>query len=143
MIGGRSLSYVPCPGRLFARRRGGSSGSRCGVLFFSGVLVEFIHLKRLSIHRIGWRVVVQIGLDPLPQGMNGLTRQMQFPRQSCRRFTLADTTKQEHQCGWPLARAFKDRATEQRRVAVALTTAIGVVIALRAKSATASAPARR
>jgi hypothetical protein len=31
--GGRSLASVLCPLRLFARRRGGSVGSRCGVLF--------------------------------------------------------------------------------------------------------------
>jgi hypothetical protein len=32
-MGGRSLSSVPCPLNLLARRRGGSSGSRCGSPF--------------------------------------------------------------------------------------------------------------
>src|SRR6266508_1076267 len=142
MIGGRSLSYVPCPLCLFARRRGGSFTSRCGVLFFPSVLVELIHLERLAIHRIGWRVVVHIGLDPLPQRMDGLARELEFTRQSRCRFALGDTTEQEYQSGWPLATAFKGRAAEERIVAVALTTAIGVVVALRTKPAAASAPAR-
>jgi len=30
----RSVSYVPCPCALLARRRGGSSGSRWGCPFF-------------------------------------------------------------------------------------------------------------
>src|SRR3954451_21311527 len=46
-IGGRSGSKVPWPLRLLARRRGGSSGSSCGVPFFPRVLVHlgsFDHL---------------------------------------------------------------------------------------------------
>src|SRR5436305_801519 len=41
-IGGRSLAYVPWPRRLFARRRGGSPGSRCGSPFFPRVLVRLV-----------------------------------------------------------------------------------------------------
>src|SRR5262245_37449092 len=80
--------------------------------FFPGVLSELIHLERLAIHRIGWRIVVHIGLDSLSQSMDGLSRQMEFARQSRRRFALGDTTEQEHQSGWPLAKAFKGRAAE-------------------------------
>jgi len=74
--------------------------------------------------------------------MDGLARELEFTRQSRCRFAIGDTTEQEYQSGWPLARAFKGRATEERIVAVALTTAIGVVVALRAKVAMAGAPAR-
>src|SRR5918998_3742072 len=42
--GGRSLSHVPWPGRLLARRRGGSSGSVCGTPFFPRVLVHLVGL---------------------------------------------------------------------------------------------------
>src|SRR5258708_20534616 len=48
-IGGRSLSYVPCPRCLLARRRGGSAGSRWGSLFFPGILIQFIGFRLLIV----------------------------------------------------------------------------------------------
>jgi hypothetical protein len=59
--GGRSLAYVPCPLRLWMRRRGGFLGSRWDVLVFPGVLVEFIRLKGGTGHHVDWRGGVQGG----------------------------------------------------------------------------------
>ena len=69
MMGGRSLAKVPCPFRWLARRRGGSSGSGWGVLFFPRALGQFVGLKGGAGHHAGWRGRVQMGLETLPQGM--------------------------------------------------------------------------
>src|SRR4051794_16394367 len=47
--GGRSFSQVPWPRTLFARHRGGSSGSRCGTPVFLRVLVGLVGLQDLVI----------------------------------------------------------------------------------------------
>src|SRR5947209_6843356 len=65
--GGRSVSQVSWPFAWFARRRGGSSGSVCGIPFFPRVL---IHLVGLGLVVGQWRVVRGVeraGLDPVPQ----------------------------------------------------------------------------
>jgi hypothetical protein len=64
--GGRSLAKVPCPFRLLARRRGGSSGSGWGVLFSPRVLVQLGGLKGRAGHHARRRSGVQVGLDALP-----------------------------------------------------------------------------
>lgn len=69
MIGGRSWAYVPCPLRLFARRRGGSAGSRWGVLLFPRVWVACIRLTGRPHDHADWRGGVQVGVETLPQGM--------------------------------------------------------------------------
>ena len=69
MRGGRSFAYVPCPLCLLARRRGGSVGSRYGVLFFPRVLVEFVGLKGRPTHPLRRGGLVQVALNPLPQGV--------------------------------------------------------------------------
>src|SRR5262245_6144428 len=69
MMGGRSLASVQSPFRLFARRRGGSVGSRWGVLFFPRVPIQFIGLKGGTGHHTGGRRRVQVGLDALSEGM--------------------------------------------------------------------------
>jgi hypothetical protein len=69
MMRGRSLAKVPCPFRLLARRRGGSSGSGWGVLVFPRVLVPCVGLKGRAGHDASRRGGVQVGWDALPQGM--------------------------------------------------------------------------
>src|SRR6516162_4494490 len=49
--GGRSFAQVPWPGTLFARRRGGSSGSVCGIPFFPRVLVGLVGLQHRVVQR--------------------------------------------------------------------------------------------
>jgi hypothetical protein len=63
---------------LFARRRGGSCGSRWGVLFFPRVLVEFVGLKRGAGHQLGWRRMMQMRVHPLPEGLQLHARQAQL-----------------------------------------------------------------
>src|SRR5258708_26053626 len=56
-IGGRSLSYVPCPRCLLARRRGGSAGSRCGSPFFPRILIQLICFRLLIV--VKWTIRLQ------------------------------------------------------------------------------------
>jgi hypothetical protein len=85
MMGGRWLAEVPCPLRVLARRRGGSAGSRCGVLFFPRVLIPFIRLEDRASYRLRRRRVVQVGVEVPPQRMELLARQAQLARQAgCR-----------------------------------------------------------
>ena len=65
--GGRSFSQVPWPGTLFARRRGGSSGSRCGTPFFPRILVGLVGLQDLVIQRHPVAVPEGQVLEPVPQ----------------------------------------------------------------------------
>src|SRR4029079_17039506 len=55
--GGRSLSNVPWPRRLWARRRGGSPGAVCGRPFFPRVDVALVGLG----DRVGERTRVEPG----------------------------------------------------------------------------------
>src|SRR3990172_8249550 len=55
-MGGRSLSMVPIPRRLLARRRGGSSGSSCFSPFFC-ILKHFICLGHLIWQRVSQLVL--------------------------------------------------------------------------------------
>src|SRR5437764_15441723 len=64
--GGRSLSQVPWPRTLFARRRGGSSGSLCGTPFFPRVLVGLVGLQHLIIQRHPVPVPEGQVLQPVP-----------------------------------------------------------------------------
>src|SRR5262245_24581149 len=65
--GGRSVSQVPWPRRLLARRRGGSAGSVCGTPFFPRVLVHLVGLGGVVRQRgaVGPRQAA--GLDLVPQ----------------------------------------------------------------------------
>src|SRR3954447_15698984 len=71
-IGGRSVSKVPCPLRLLARRRGGSSGSSCGIPFFPRVLVHLVGLHHVIIQRVAVQVDPGVLLEPVPQGQQFL-----------------------------------------------------------------------
>src|SRR5512147_465742 len=51
-IGGRSVSKVPWPLRLWARRRGGSSGSSCATPLFPRILVHLVGLDHLVVQRV-------------------------------------------------------------------------------------------
>jgi hypothetical protein len=86
--GGRSLSYVPRPRRLLARRRGGSCGSPCHSLFFPRVLEHFVGFDfqiaqgRLRLDPFG------IGLQVMSDFGGGRPTDTQFSRYLGRRFSL-------------------------------------------------------
>src|SRR5215471_14992699 len=65
--GGRSLSQVPWPGARFPRRRGGSSGSRCGTPFFPRILVHLIGLRHLVVQPALVSEAISRVLEPVPQ----------------------------------------------------------------------------
>src|SRR5215471_11402742 len=79
-IGGRSVSKVPWPLRLLARRRGGSSGSACTTPFFPRVLVHRVGLD----HAVAQRVAIQTDagalLEPMPEGQQFLAIAAQLAR---------------------------------------------------------------
>src|SRR6516162_10070527 len=64
-MGGRSLSQVPRPRNLLARRRGGSSGSVCGMPFFPRILVHLIGLDRLIVQRERVGGLQRLALEPV------------------------------------------------------------------------------
>src|SRR5262249_31459899 len=65
-IGTRSLSQVPWPNRLLARRRGGSSGSSCRTPFFPRVLIRLVGLGPRVGQRGGVGRGPGAGLHPVP-----------------------------------------------------------------------------
>jgi hypothetical protein len=129
-MGGRSLADVPCPVRLFARRRGGSAGSRCGVLFFPGVLVQFVGFKRRAGHHIGWCGVVQVRLHPLAQRVQLLAGHAQLAGQARSGFAFRNAAQQEYERRWALTGLFKYRVGQERIVAVTCTATVGRKVAL-------------
>src|SRR6185369_6792619 len=111
--GGRSVSYVPCPRRLLARRRGGSPGSRCGSPFFPRILV---HLVRLDL-RVGQGGLAAGG--PLGQRLHPVTQAQpltavppELAGQLGSRHPLADAAQDEHQLGAGAVDLLQGRAGE-------------------------------
>src|SRR5437868_6741340 len=80
-MGGRSLSYVPRPRRLLARRRGGSCESPCQSPFFPRILEHFVGFdfqiaqRRLRLRLLG------AGLQLMPDFGGSGSTDSQFTRQ--------------------------------------------------------------
>src|SRR3954453_21896413 len=68
VIGGRSVTKVPWPLRLLARRRGGSSGAVCGIPFFPRVLVHLVGLDHLIVQRVAVQADSGAPLQSVPEG---------------------------------------------------------------------------
>jgi hypothetical protein len=62
------VSKVPWPLRLLARRRGGSSGSSCGIPFFPRVLVHLVGLDHVVVQRVAVQADSGALLEPVSQG---------------------------------------------------------------------------
>src|SRR3972149_676872 len=108
--GGRSFSHVPCPRTLLPRRRGGSSGSGCGIPFFPRILVHLVGLR----DRIGQGALAE-GLPS--QGVPAMAQEqqlhaiaLQFSRQLGRRRPLGNAPQNQPHGRWPTRGAFQDRA---------------------------------
>src|SRR5512135_2495708 len=95
-IGGRSVSKVPWPRRLLARRRGGSLGSSCGTPFFPRVLVHLVGLDHVIVQRVAVAVESGALLEPVPQGQQFLAIAAQLARHLRRGGALSDPA-QDHQ----------------------------------------------
>src|SRR5215467_4444415 len=94
--GGRSVSKVPWPLRLLARRRGGSSGSACGMPFFPRVLVHLVGLDHLVAQRVAVQADAGSLLQAVPQGQQLLAIAAQLARHLRRGGALGDPTE-DHQ----------------------------------------------
>src|SRR4051794_32178468 len=99
--GGRSLSHVPWPRTLFARRRGGSSGAGCGTPFFPRVLVRLVGLQHLVIQRHPVAVPEGQVLEPVPQVQQLRAVALQLPGQLCGGDTLCEPADDQHEFGRP------------------------------------------
>src|SRR5438128_7710959 len=109
-IGGRSLSYVPCPRALLARRRGGSVGSRCGSLFFPRVLVQLVRFGLLIF--VEWIIRLQhqgIGLQALADTLHRLAAHPDFSRQDLGLFAFDHASHQQDDLLRLQVSSFKDR----------------------------------
>src|SRR5215813_3311152 len=96
-IGGRSVSKVPWPLRLLARRRGGSSGSGCGMPFFPRVLVHLVGLDHLVIQRVAVQTDAGALLESVPEGQQLLAIAAQLARQLRRGGALGDPAEDHQQ----------------------------------------------
>src|SRR5258708_19935496 len=109
-IGGRSLSYVPCPRCLLARRRGGSAGSRCGSPFFPRILIHLIRFCLLIV--IQWIIRLQrqgVGLHLLADNLHRLAAYADFIRQDLCLFAFDHASHQQHDLFWLQPPSFKNR----------------------------------
>src|SRR5262249_30549674 len=89
-IGGLSVSKVPWPLRLLARRRGGSSGSSCGMPFFPRVLVHLVGLDHGVVQRVAVQADAGALLESVPEGQQLLAIAAQFARHLRRGGPLSD-----------------------------------------------------
>ena len=90
------MSKVPWPLRLLARRRGGSSGSSCGIPFFPRVLVHLVGLDYVVVQRVAVEVEPGTLLEPVPQGQQLLAIAAQLACHLRRGGALSDPA-QDHQ----------------------------------------------
>jgi hypothetical protein len=90
------VSKVPWPLRLWARRRGGSSGSSCGIPFFPRVLVHLVGLHHSIVQRVAVEVESGTLLEAVPQGQQFLAIAAQLARHQRRGGALSDPA-QDHQ----------------------------------------------
>jgi hypothetical protein len=119
MRGGRSWAAVPCPGRLWAPRRGGAAGSRGGGRCCPSVLIQRLRLDGwASPHGQGSRRV-QGGLEALPQGLPRLACQAPCACPACGRRALGAPAPPHHPGGRSWPRLFDDRPRQPRVVASA------------------------
>jgi hypothetical protein len=92
---------------LFARRRGGSDGSRCGSPFFPRVLVHLVGLDVPVLQRVEVAVLEREALELVAelQQLEPIARQL--AGQPGRRDALGEAAEDQHQLGGPPLRALQ------------------------------------
>ena len=103
---------MPWPGILFARRRGGSSGSVCGTPFFPRVLVGLVGLQHLVIQRHPVAVPEGGVLEPVPQCEQLRAVAFELPRQLRGGHSLGDPSHDQGQFAGPSPGAVEGRVGE-------------------------------
>jgi hypothetical protein len=110
--GGRSFSQVPGPGRASARRRGGSSGSRCGTPFFPRILGGLVGLQHRVIQRHDVAVADGPILEAVPQVQQSRAVASPLAGQSGGGDALGDAAEDQDQFAGPALDAVQGRAGE-------------------------------
>src|SRR5215467_3548179 len=110
--GGRSFAQVPCPGSALARRRGGSSGSRCATPFFPRMLVSLVGLQHFVVQRHEIAVAGGEVLEPVPQVQEFRAIAAQLAGQLGGGDALGEATDNQDQFAWPALDAAQGRAGE-------------------------------
>ena len=88
---------MPWPRRLLARRRGGSSGSACGIPFFPRVLVHLVGLDHVVAQRVAVQADPGALLEPVPQGQQLLAVAAQLAGQLRRGGALGDAAEDQQE----------------------------------------------
>jgi hypothetical protein len=122
--GGRSLVKVPWPRRWFARRRGGSSGSRCGSPFFPRVLVRLIGLDDAILQRAEAAVLEGQALELVAELQQLEPVALQLAGQPGRRRAMGEAAEDQQQLDGPPLRAPQRRAGEGIEDAPAVAAAV-------------------
>jgi hypothetical protein len=119
------LEKFPCPRRLFARRRGGSSGFGCRIPFFPRVLEHLVRFGLRSRDHAdpggGFRGAF---LEPVPQVQQVHPIAPQFPRQLSGRGSLCEPPEDQN----PLGRGPTGSLERGSGVPVEHPTAVGAPV---------------
>src|SRR3954454_3140669 len=110
--GGRSFSQVPWPRTLLARRRGGSSGSGCGMPFFPRILVGFVGLQDLVVQRHPVAIPKGQVLESVPQVQQLGAVATQLARQLGGGDALGEAADDQYQLAGPPLEAMQGRVGE-------------------------------
>jgi hypothetical protein len=118
------LAYVPWPRRLFARRLGGSSGSRCGSPFFPRVLIRLVGLDVAVLQRLEVAVLECEALELVAEPQQFESIASQFAGQPGGRLAPGEASDDQQQLHGPPLRALKRRPGEGVEDASASTASV-------------------
>lgn len=118
------MAMFPCPGRLLARRRGGSSGSGCGTPFFPRILVHLVGLHGRVVQRQRVGRCQGRPLEAVPQLQQVLAVPLQLAGQPRRGLALGDPAEDQEDLGGPSVGLVEGRAGEGVEYPAAGATAV-------------------
>lgn len=115
------MSQVPWPRALFARRRGGSSGSRCGTPFFPRVLEGLVGLQNLVVPGQPVSIPERQVLQSVPEVEQLRAVAVQFAGQLGGGDALGEPADDQDQFAGPTLGAAQARAGERIEDSLAVT----------------------
>src|SRR5574338_594530 len=122
--GGRSLSQVPCPRRLLARRRGGEAGSAWRWPFCPALIYTSSPSVTSSSNAQGGKALRQQRLDGMAAGQQAAAVNMQFGGQVLRGYALRDAAQEQDNKPAGVVGFGEQRAREKVEDGATLPTAI-------------------